>query len=127
MGYSARSVRQRIDPSDGSVAPVTQPRRTVFGLFKRPAGRSRKGMQWDEVKGVWLPEEANNNVIIKSVGRRKQKVVKRKFESIQGNSFPVKSDPVLKVPAPADRATKRSRPSVDDISTLLDLAKKKQP
>lgn len=52
--YSAARVRERIS-SDGSVAPVTEPKKRD-GLYMRPAGRTRKGMQWDAVRGIWVPE-----------------------------------------------------------------------
>lgn len=53
--YSAARVRERIS-SDGTVAPVTTPKKTKDGLFVRPAGRTRKGMEWDAVRGIWVPE-----------------------------------------------------------------------
>lgn len=52
--YSMASVKQR-SANDGTVAPVTEPKITKEGLFQRPAGRTRKGMEWDAVKGVWIP------------------------------------------------------------------------
>jgi hypothetical protein len=52
--YSASRVRERIS-ADGSVAPVTEPKKTKDGLFQRPAGRTRKGMEWDALKGIWVP------------------------------------------------------------------------
>lgn len=53
--YSAARVRERIS-SDGTVAPVTDPKKTKDGLYMRPAGRTRKGMQWDAVRGIWVPQ-----------------------------------------------------------------------
>ena len=52
--YSAAKVKQR-KSADGTVAPVSQPKKTKDGLYLRPAGRTRKGMQWDAVNGVWVP------------------------------------------------------------------------
>jgi hypothetical protein len=52
--YSAARVRERIS-ADGSVAPVTEPKKTKDGLFQRPAGRTRKGMEWDALRGIWVP------------------------------------------------------------------------
>ena len=52
--YSAARVKQRIS-SDGTVAPVSQPKMTKEGLYQRPAGRTRKGMEWDAVRGIWVP------------------------------------------------------------------------
>jgi len=52
--YSVEKVRERIFP-DGSVIPVQQPKRTKEGLYQRPAGRQRKGMDWDSERGVWIP------------------------------------------------------------------------
>lgn len=52
--YSAARVKERI-ASDGTVAPVSEPKRSKDGLFLRPAGRTRKGMQWDAVRGIWVP------------------------------------------------------------------------
>lgn len=53
--YSAARVRERIS-ADGSVAPVTEPKKTKEGLFQRPAGRTRKGMAWDALRGIWIPD-----------------------------------------------------------------------
>jgi hypothetical protein len=53
--YSAAKVRERIY-ADGSVRPVTEPKRGKDGLFQRPAGRTRKGMNWDAVRGIWIPD-----------------------------------------------------------------------
>ncbi len=55
--YSAAKVKQR-KSADGTVAPVSQPKKTKDGLYLRPAGRTRKGMQWDAVNGVWVPERS---------------------------------------------------------------------
>jgi hypothetical protein len=52
--YSAARVRERIG-ADGSVAPASQPKRNADGLYQRPAGRTRKGMEWDPVRGIWVP------------------------------------------------------------------------
>jgi hypothetical protein len=52
--YSAAKVRERIAP-DGSVMPVSMPKKTKDGLYQRPAGRTRKGMDWDAVRGIWVP------------------------------------------------------------------------
>jgi hypothetical protein len=52
--YSAARVRERIS-ADGSVTPVTQPKKTKDGLYQRPAGRTRKGMEWDALRGIWVP------------------------------------------------------------------------
>ena len=52
--YSAEKVKARIY-SDGSVMPVTAPKRNKDGLFQRPAGRKRKGMDWDAHTGRWVP------------------------------------------------------------------------
>jgi hypothetical protein len=56
--YSAARVKERIS-ADGTVAPVTEPKLNKDGLYLRPAGRTRKGMEWDAVRGIWVP--ANNN------------------------------------------------------------------
>jgi hypothetical protein len=52
--YSADKVKARIF-SDGSVMPVSAPKRGKDGLFMRPAGRQRKGMDWDAINGKWVP------------------------------------------------------------------------
>lgn len=54
--YSADKVRQR-KSSDGTVAPVSEPKKTSEGLYVRPAGRTRKGMRWDAFNGVWVPQD----------------------------------------------------------------------
>jgi hypothetical protein len=53
--YSAARVRERIG-NDGTVAPVSEPKKTKEGLYQRPAGRTRKGKQWDAIRGIWVPE-----------------------------------------------------------------------
>ncbi|KAG7355859.1 hypothetical protein IV203_000545 [Nitzschia inconspicua] len=53
--YSAAKVRQR-KSADGTVAPVSEPKKTKEGLYIRPAGRTRKGMRWDAFNGVWVPQ-----------------------------------------------------------------------
>ncbi len=53
--YSLEKVRARMF-SDGSVLPVGMPKRGKDGLFLRPAGRQRKGMDWDAVNGKWVPQ-----------------------------------------------------------------------
>lgn len=53
--YSAAKIKAR-RAADGTVAPVSKPKKTKDGLYMRPAGRTRKGMQWDAVNGVWVPE-----------------------------------------------------------------------
>jgi len=53
--YSAARVRERI-AADGTVAPVSEPKKTKDGLYQRPAGRTRKGMEWDSLRGIWVPE-----------------------------------------------------------------------
>lgn len=55
--YSAAKVKQR-KAADGTVAPVSEPKKTKDGLYLRPAGRTRKGMQWDAVNGVWVPQRS---------------------------------------------------------------------
>jgi hypothetical protein len=52
--YSTARVKQRIG-HDGTVAPVSEPKKSKDGLYLRPAGRTRKGMAWDAVHGVWVP------------------------------------------------------------------------
>lgn len=53
--YSAARVRDRI-AEDGTVMPVSEPKKTKEGLYLRPAGRTRKGMEWDAVRGIWVPQ-----------------------------------------------------------------------
>ena len=53
--YSLDNVNAR-KLSDGTVIPVTAPKQLDNGLFARPAGRQRKGMDWDAVRGFWVPE-----------------------------------------------------------------------
>jgi hypothetical protein len=55
--YSAAKVKQR-KSADGTVAPVSEPKKTKDGLYLRPAGRTRKGMQWDAINGVWIPQRS---------------------------------------------------------------------
>jgi hypothetical protein len=54
--YSAARVRERIR-ADGCVEPVGELKRDSNGLFQRPAGRTRKGMNWDALRGLWIPED----------------------------------------------------------------------
>jgi len=57
--YSAARVRERIS-EDGTVAPVSEPKQTKDGLYLRPAGRTRKGMEWDAVRGIWVPQSGSS-------------------------------------------------------------------
>ena len=52
--YSQTAIKNRTY-DDGSVAPAVPTMRGDNGLFQRPSGRSRKGMEWDGVHGVWRP------------------------------------------------------------------------
>ena len=56
--YSAARVKERIG-ADGTVAPVSEPKKSKDGLFQRPAGRTRKGMDWDAIRGIWIPLREN--------------------------------------------------------------------
>lgn len=56
--YSVQSVQAR-HMNDGSVIPVTQPKLLPNGEYQRPIGRQRKGMDWDPVRGVWIPDRSN--------------------------------------------------------------------
>jgi hypothetical protein len=58
--YSAAKVRKRIAP-DGSVLPVSEPKKTNDGLYQRPAGRTRKGMDWDAERGIWVRSSYANS------------------------------------------------------------------
>ena len=53
--YSAARVKERMG-TDGTVRTVQEPKKTPEGLYVRPAGRKRKGMEWDAVRGIWVPE-----------------------------------------------------------------------
>jgi hypothetical protein len=57
--YSAARVKERIG-ADGTVAPVSEPKLTKDGLYVRPAGRTRKGMDWDALRGIWIPASNAN-------------------------------------------------------------------
>jgi hypothetical protein len=61
--YSAARVRER-HANDGTVAPVTMPKKTKEGLYARPAGRTRKGMEWDSVRGVWVPAGEERSLLV---------------------------------------------------------------
>eukprot|EP00547_Thalassionema_nitzschioides_P011288 CAMPEP_0194261202 /NCGR_PEP_ID=MMETSP0158-20130606/45904_1 /TAXON_ID=33649 /ORGANISM="Thalassionema nitzschioides, Strain L26-B" /LENGTH=528 /DNA_ID=CAMNT_0039001317 /DNA_START=112 /DNA_END=1698 /DNA_ORIENTATION=+ len=58
--YTTRGVRKRTSV-DGSVKPVKRPAVDKNGNFLRPAGRGRKGMVWDGIKGVWVPKRVSKN------------------------------------------------------------------
>lgn len=58
--YSAARVKERI-AADGSVQPVSEPKKSKDGLYLRPAGRTRKGMDWDAVRGIWIPMDGSPN------------------------------------------------------------------
>jgi hypothetical protein len=53
--YSAEAVKARMS-ADGSVRPINMPKQTKDGLYLRPAGRQRKGMDWDAINGRWVPQ-----------------------------------------------------------------------
>jgi hypothetical protein len=52
--YSEQNIRARKN-SDGTVKAATVPRILPDGTFAKPAGRQRKGMDWDAIKGCWYP------------------------------------------------------------------------
>ena len=52
--YSSANVEARKN-SDGTVYPVQQPKLMPNGEFARPAGRQRRGMDWDARRGCWFP------------------------------------------------------------------------
>ena len=54
--YSATNVNARKNP-DGSIVPASTPKLLPDGRFARPAGRQRKGMDWDAVNGWWVPQQ----------------------------------------------------------------------
>jgi hypothetical protein len=58
--YSEQNIRARKN-SDGTVKAATAPKILPDGTFAKPAGRQRKGMDWDAIKGCWYP--------IKNAGR----------------------------------------------------------
>jgi hypothetical protein len=58
--YSTARVKERIG-HDGTVAPVSEPKKSKDGLYLRPAGRTRKGMEWDAVRGIWVPSASGHH------------------------------------------------------------------
>lgn len=52
--YSSANVQARMNP-DGTVYPVQKPKLMPNGEFARPAGRQRRGMGWDGIRGCWFP------------------------------------------------------------------------
>jgi hypothetical protein len=59
--YTAAKLGERLAP-DGSVRPVSQPKKLKDGLYQRPAGRTRHNMSWDKVKGTWVPSSNPNSL-----------------------------------------------------------------
>jgi hypothetical protein len=57
--YSSARVKERI-ASDGSVMPASEPKKGKDGLYARPAGRTRKGMEWDPLRGIWVPSSTSS-------------------------------------------------------------------
>lgn len=53
--YAPARIRERT-AADGTVHPASQPKQNKDGTYQRPAGRTRKGMTWDEHKGIWRPD-----------------------------------------------------------------------
>ena len=52
--YSQTNVNARKN-ADGTVVPASTPKLLPDGTYARPAGRQRKGMDWDAIKGCWYP------------------------------------------------------------------------
>jgi hypothetical protein len=44
--------------NDGCLVPKNKPNMKVDGLYKRPRGRQPEGMDWDDIRGVWIPLES---------------------------------------------------------------------
>lgn len=59
--YSFQNVQARKN-DDGTVVPVTAPKMLPDGTFQRPIGRQRKGMEWDAVRGVWIPDTGRSSM-----------------------------------------------------------------
>lgn len=57
LSYSMKDKKAKIF-SDGSIAPIEQPKRGEDGLFVRPSGRSRKDLKWDATRGRWVPSSS---------------------------------------------------------------------
>lgn len=53
--YAPARIRERTS-ADGTVVPASKPKQNKDGLYQRPAGRTRKGMLWDAVEGIWRPD-----------------------------------------------------------------------
>jgi hypothetical protein len=41
--------------NDGCLVPKNKPNMKGDGLYKRPRGRQPEGMDWDDIRGVWIP------------------------------------------------------------------------
>jgi len=52
--YSKNAIQART-MGDGSVFPAQQPQKKDDGTYARPAGRARAGMNWDGIRGCWVP------------------------------------------------------------------------
>ena len=52
--YSQTNVNARKN-ADGTVVPASTPKLLPDGTYARPAGRQRKGMDWDAINGRWYP------------------------------------------------------------------------
>jgi hypothetical protein len=42
--------------SDGCLLPKSEPMRLEDGTYKKPRGHQPKGLEWDNVRGLWVPE-----------------------------------------------------------------------
>jgi hypothetical protein len=53
--------------NDGCLVPKNKPNMKVNGLYKRPRGRQPEGMDWDDLRGVWIPldsDEVNDGSVL---------------------------------------------------------------
>jgi hypothetical protein len=53
--------------NDGCLVPKNKPNMKVDGLYKRPRGRQPEGMDWDDIRGVWIPldsDEVNDGSVL---------------------------------------------------------------
>jgi hypothetical protein len=64
---AAPSAAQGLDESMSSGSNVRK--KSKDGLYQRPSGRALKGMDWDAVKGIWVPLSNPDAASIRAIGK----------------------------------------------------------
>lgn len=73
---------------EGCLVPKNKPHQAINGLYKRPRGRQPINMDWDDTRGVWIPQAGggpNANLVAVGGGFGQQRPRGRNPEGMEWN------------------------------------------